>query len=587
MATIPSAGYISNAARTQGEVKQALEDTIASLRQVPGSGQVELTATISSGSFTPAGSGGVIVVDTEAASATDDLTNVATTNYPDGSCILLRNANSARFVVLKNAAGGGGQLNLDRSSSYTLDDTKKWVLLQRRSADWYEIMRGPARMVSPAVAKSATFTVGLEDIGKTFLCTGTFTANLPAVANAGNGFFVIIKNVSTGAITIDGNSSETIDGFTTIVVPALWSYTIVTDGSSWQTVSSTGPQPSINPIINGNLEIWQRGSSFVGITNGQYCADRFMFGIAGSGVANANRSTNVPSLASAGVLFNYSLEVDVTTADASMASTDLGYIRTSIEGHNWRHFAQRQFTISFWVLSSKTGTHCIAFRNTGADRSYVAEYTINAADTWEYKTITVTASPSAGTWDYLTLVGLNIYWMYASGSSFNTTPGAWQTGAFLSTSNQVNVLDSTSNFFRLTGIKIDLGSVATPIQFVPFEMDLARCRRYYQKSFLYTTTPAQNTGSGDAEQSIAGKAGTTTQLIEVRLHPELRAAPTVTLYNPSAANGQIRDLTAGVDCSATAVSNGNAKALTLTATGNASTAVGNILSIHWIADAEL
>lgn len=592
MATIPAASYISNSARTQGEVKQGLEDTIASLRQVPGAAQVELSNTILSGSITPAGSGGVLVIDTEASAATDDLTNIVTTNYPDGACLLIRNNNNTRFVVCKQAAGGGGQLQLDRSADYVLDDTKKWLLIQRRGADWYEIVRGPVRMTTLTVAKSATFTIQKEDLGKTFLCTGTYTVAAVAAAGLGNGFLVTLRNVSTGTLTFDPNSSELIDGATTLAILPGSSMMLACDGAAWSSVAAKIPQePAVNPIINGTMEVWQRGTAFAAITSGAYAADRWRWGAVGAGVVTINRSTNVPTVAQAGVLFNYSLEVDVTTADASIAAGDFYVVSQRIEGYHWRHFAQRQLTLSFWAMSPKTGTHCVACRNNATatpDRCYIGTYTINAADTWEYKTVTLSASPSAGTWDYTTGAGLEVAFALAAGSTFQTTAGAWQTGNFYGTSAQVNVMDSTANFFRLTGVKLELGPVATPLAPSSFADELARCQRYYQKSFSYASEPVQNVGTVSGAAQTRSPVGATVSMgIPLPFKTLFRGLPTLTSYNPSAANAQVRNVSNGTDSTGIVFDAGGESATDIAFVTSGTTTVGHHVAVHWTADAEL
>lgn len=591
MATIPAAGYISNAARTQSEVQTAWNDIVASLRQVPGAGQTELSNTIASGSITPAGSGGFVVVDTEAAAATDDLTNIVTTNYPDGSCLYLRNANAARVVTLKQLAGGAGQMNLDRSVDYVLDDTKKWILLQRRSADWYEVFRGPQRMTSLTVSKTASFTVAREDLGKVFLCNGSaaMTVTLTAAASLGNGFVVGIRNLSQQSVTIDPNSSELIDGGSTLNVPTGWGYLLVCDGTAWRTVASNGPVATANPIINGIMEVWQRGTSFVNAANGATAADRWQWFFVGAGVATLNRSTSVPTVTQAGVLFNYALEVDVTTVDSSIAAGDYYVVTHKIEGGTWRHFAQRDLVMSFWVYSSKTGTHCVTLRNSGNDRSYVATYTVNSANTWEYKSVTILASPSAGTWDYGTGIGAMVIFGLAVGSTYQTTAGAWQTGNFYATSAQVNLMDNAANVFRLTGVKLEVGSVATPLDVTSFDVEYQRCLRYYQKSFADATAPVQNAGSGTNEHAFTSPVGASTAFssITVPLQGPMRAVPTVTLYNPNAANAQVRNQSLSTDCTGSAATNVGEKTFAIVATTPASTTTTHKLAVHWAANAEL
>lgn len=240
MATIPAAGHISDSLRTEGEVKADLEAVIASLRQVPGAASVELAATISGGSITPAGGGGIIVVDTEAAAATDDLANIIQTNYPDNACILVRNANAARVVTLKNAATGSGQMLLSRSADAVLDDTKKWMLLQRRGTDWYEVDRSPAPLQMPVLTKSSSFTVGPEHHGAMILCTaGGITVTFPAAATLGNGFTVAIVNSQTlsNNVVLDADGTELIDGRGIVHVSARQAVSLVCTGSNFHSLA--------------------------------------------------------------------------------------------------------------------------------------------------------------------------------------------------------------------------------------------------------------------------------------------------------------------------------------------------------------
>lgn len=357
-------------------------------------------------------------------------------------------------------------------------------------------------------------------------------------------------------------------------------------GMSW----SHRAQP--NPIINGNMEIWQRGAAFAAAATGTYTADRWKWVQTGAGVVTLNRSTSVPTVAQAGVLFNYSLEVDVTTVDAAIAAGDFYYLAHPIEGANWRHFAQRDLVLSFWVLATKTGAHAVALNNAGRNRAAVANYTVIATNTWEYKTVSFGASPSAGTWDYTTGEGAVLSFALAAGSdSYNTGgSGAWETstawhGAY--GAGPVNDLDSTANYFRLTGVKLELGSIATPIQYVPFEEELARCQRYYQKSFNYATAPAQNAGTDGAETVRAPYTGTTGTGRNVPFKTRMRTTPgTVTLYNPSAANAQVRNATdAADDGSSAAVASENG--LFVGFTPNAANTAGDDHLFHWTAAAEL
>ena len=251
---------------------------------------------------------------------------------------------------------------------------------------------------------------------------------------------------------------------------------IVSNGTTWL----SEPLDTYNAIINGDFDIWQRGTSFSSVANGDYSADRWKYVKLGAMVHDVQRSTDVPTVAQAGRLFNYSILVDCTTVDSSIASTDFCALGHYVEGFMWEPLSQRSITLSFWVKGTKTGVHTVALRNSGSDRAFCAEYTINASDTWEHKTVTVTASPSAGTWDYTTGVGIAILWTLAAGSAYQGTNNTWTSGNHLTTANQVNACDSTSNNFRITGVRLVAGSVAKPLIQRPYAQELLLAKRYYE-----------------------------------------------------------------------------------------------------------
>jgi hypothetical protein len=189
------------------------------------------------------------------------------------------------------------------------------------------------------------------------------------------------------------------------------------------------------------------------------------------------QSTDVPNNT-----FQSSYKVDVTTVDSSIAAGDYAFISQKIEGYNVRDLIGTTFTVSFWVKSPKTGVHCVSFSNSGQNRSYIKEYTIAAVNTWEYKTVTVTGGLiTAGTWNWTNGEGLEVGFSLATGSTYQTTSDAWQTGDLLGTASQVNVMDNTANDFFLTGVQLEPGPVATPFEQRPIGTELALCRRYYEE----------------------------------------------------------------------------------------------------------
>jgi hypothetical protein len=217
--------------------------------------------------------------------------------------------------------------------------------------------------------------------------------------------------------------------------------------------------------------------------------------------------------------FQNSLRVAVTTADATIAAGDTCFISQRIEGYNVRDLIGRTFTLRFRVRSSKTGVHCVAFRNSGLNRSAVAEYTVNAANTWETKSVTLTGGLiTAGTWDWTNGTGLEVCFVLAAGSTFQGTAGAWQTGNFLDTANQVNCLDTVGNIVAITGVQLEPGAVGSPFEHRPFGAELALAQRYFERFNAYRVNLA-TTANTSTTQTVGA----------FRWSVKKRAAPTVTV----------------------------------------------------------
>lgn len=233
-----------------------------------------------------------------------------------------------------------------------------------------------------------------------------------------------------------------------------------------------------NKIINGRMDIAERGTSFpVTGNSASYCLDRFAAIYNTTAAVTLSQQADAPSSNE----YQYSLRATVTTADTSIAANEFFNLRQKIEGFNVRDLIGRTFTLSFWVRSSKTGTHCVSFNNDSIDRGYVTEYTVSAANTWERKSITVSGGLiTAGVWNWTNGTGLQVIWSLACGSTFQTTAGSWQTGGFVATANQVNCLDTVGNIFAVTGLQLEVGSVATPFEHRPYGAELALCQRYFE-----------------------------------------------------------------------------------------------------------
>jgi len=238
-----------------------------------------------------------------------------------------------------------------------------------------------------------------------------------------------------------------------------------------------------NKAVNGDMRIAQLGATFAAVANGAYTIDMWESSYVTTAVATVTQNSDAPS----GGEFQFSHRTTVTTADTSIATGDFFLTSYKGEGYDFRDLVGRDFTVSFWVRSSLTGVHCVSLRNSGNDRSYVAEYTVLAANTWEFKTVTVPGGLiTAGTWDWTTGVGVNVAFALAAGATFQTTADAWQTGNYFATSAQVNCLGTIGNIFAITGFQIECGTEATEFEHRGFASELARVHRY-RRAILHTT----------------------------------------------------------------------------------------------------
>ena len=341
-----------------------------------------------------------------------------------------------------------------------------------------------------------------------------------------------------------------------------------------------------NRIINGGMDIAQRGTSFAAIANTDYSLDRWQWGQIGAMVCTVSRSTDVPNNT-----FQSSYKVDVTTVDSSIAAGDFAAFQQPVEGYNVRDLIGTTFTLSFWVKSPKTGVHCVAFRNSGSggttDRAFVKEYTIISANSWEYKTLTVTGGLiTAGTWDWTNGRGIVVRFTLACGSTFHTTADAWQTGNFIATANQVNVMDNTANDFFITGVQLEPGAVATPFERRIFGQELALCQRYFQKSYNIDVAPG-TVGSSGMNGIVSHAASSYTGFGVVNFPVSMRTAPACTGYNPETGTTTtfVRNFSAVTNLNGAIANIGQAGFSSNV--DNGSVDVSQSLGYHWTASAEL
>ena len=232
-----------------------------------------------------------------------------------------------------------------------------------------------------------------------------------------------------------------------------------------------------NLIINGGMQVAQRGTSFNQPADGAYTLDRFAAFRNGAGIVDVDQSTTVPT----GQGFKNSFKCTVDTADSSLGSTDFGGFLTKIEGQDLKRFefgnsSAKKFALSFWVRSNITGTYSVSLRNGAANRYLVKEYTISSVDTWQHITITDTADVT-GTWTTDATTGLDLRWCLWEGG-FSAAANTWGAGNIIGSSSNVNWAATAGNTFYITGVQLEVGDTATDFEHRTFADELQRCRRY-------------------------------------------------------------------------------------------------------------
>lgn len=296
-----------------------------------------------------------------------------------------------------------------------------------------------------------------------------------------------------------------------------------------------------NLIINPTFDLWQRNTTFTSIVSGNYFADRFQYWQSGAAVHDINRSTDVPTISESGFPNTYSAFLNTTTLDASVDAGDATLINYKIEGYDFRKVSGKNIYMSFWVKSTKTGIHCVAFQNGVPDRSYVVEYTINTTNTWEKKTIRL-QHDSTGTWDYTSSIGLMVYWTLGAGATFQTTADTWQTGNFFATANQVNGVDAVNNEFRLAQVQLHEGIDEIPFNRLArdFATELQMCQRYFEKTWNIGTAVGTNTLTGTHHINGFSQASAKDVVWCDEFTVNKRSTPTMTMYDQ---NGVINKIT--------------------------------------------
>ena len=269
----------------------------------------------------------------------------------------------------------------------------------------------------------------------------------------------------------------------------------ITDASGGSTTSINGFTPSVsnmagrNRIINGGMVFDQRnaGASVTPTVDNTFTLDRW------STALTAASKFSVQQSSTAATGFTNSLLVTSLSA-YSVGAGDIFALKHTIEGFNVADFGfgaagASTVTLSFWVRSSLTGTFGGALQNGAQNRSYPFSFTINSANTFEYKTVTI-AGDTSGTWVTNNGKGLSLWFSLGAGATYSGTANAWASGLYFQPTGATSVVGTSGATFYITGVQLEEGSVATPFEHRQYGQELALCQRYY---YVLSAASNQNT----------------------------------------------------------------------------------------------
>jgi len=281
-----------------------------------------------------------------------------------------------------------------------------------------------------------------------------------------------------------------------------------------------------NRVINGAMVIDQRNAGANSSTTNIYTLDRWITYASQS--SKFTWGQNLNSVTPPDGFINY-LGVQ-SSSSYSVSSSDYFVFDQCIEGYNvadlgWGQSTAKSVTLSFWVRSSLTGTFGGSVQNSAGNRAYGFSYTINSANTWEYKTVTI-AGDTTGTWLTNNGIGIRLRFGLGVGSSLGNSLG-WQAASGNAPTGSVSVVGTNSATWYITGVQLEKGTQATAFDYIPVGAELVLCQRYFTKSQSW----AGAVGSTEGQGLIAWYAVTTAVAAGWASHKvSMRTQPTITIY---------------------------------------------------------
>jgi len=343
---------------------------------------------------------------------------------------------------------------------------------------------------------------------------------------------------TAGSITVDGNmvftQGATFPGGICSGATSSFAGTVFVNG----TVAMSSPFTFRNRIINGDMRINQRAITTNPVFNG--------FGMTMGTVNITSQTTNKTYdmwyfQRSPGITFwfiggvtaspppgfnSYTRILSGATAqfanNASVSTIFQPIEASNIADFDYGKSTAKTTTVSFWARSNRTGIFegNVSSYSTGT-RGYLFPYTINSANTWEYKSVTIPGDTdsSSGAWNYNSAIdsgigggpninGINHGFAYlgfniGAGLSGYGTRNTWQTrsGAYAGFSpytdgTGVQIAGFSGGYLDITGVQWELGSVATPFELRPHQVEQALCSRYFQRLIYFNYAGYNETNAG-------------------------------------------------------------------------------------------
>jgi mannose/fructose-specific phosphotransferase system component IIA len=444
---------------------------------------------------------------------------------------------------------------------------------------------GAGAVVSQVFANLALPSVNIDGgtIDGAVIGGGTIDGAVIGGASAAAGSFTTLS-ASSPISAADGSAltpsiTNTGDTNTGIFFPAADTVGVAVGGTEvWRYGSN--PTTAKSLLINGAMMVSQRGvnativTGFDSTTN-SYIADRFL----ASGNGSPQNRADLKHVSSGGPTgFPNFIRYDITTAESAVAAGEASIIQHRMEGFNLQSIQAASgvvaLTLQFYMRSPKTGTHCV-YLSTQNTRNIVKEFTVASADTWEKHTVSFIADTSGGTVSNAATEFLRVGWPIIAGTTYQGTADAWTASNIFATSNQQNLADNTANNIDITGVQLEVGSVATDFEHEDIGTTLAKCKRYLFR--LEGTSANVAIGQGYCQSSTEFRA-------RIRLPVEMRATPT---GSQSGAGATSVNVPAGRIAATGTSTSGASKymgTLVITTAGSLTTGQGGTLEIDTTSD---